>query len=334
MSVTTAPVASPATARLSTTLPARMLGWGMFVPERVVTNHDLEQTLDTSDEWIVERSGIRERHRVGPDDTTASMAIAAGRAALDRARVPASRVDLLVLATTTADQVTPATAATVQHALGTRGAAFDLNAACSGFVHAFHVAAACLRTPGIDHVLVIGADRFASFADPADRTTAVLFGDGAGALLLGAGSEDPAGPGLLGVDLGGDGSAVSSLEVPPGQPYLTMDGREVFRRATRGIVESCAAALERAGATAADVDVFVPHQANLRIIEAAANRIGVPMDRVVVDIDRYGNTSSASVPIAISEAARDGRIAPGSIVLACGIGAGMSWASTLFRWGA
>jgi 3-oxoacyl-[acyl-carrier-protein] synthase-3 len=334
MSVTTAPATPTAATGLSTVLPARMLGWGMFVPERIVTNHELEQTLDTSDEWIVDRSGIRQRHRVGPDDTTASMAVAAGRAALERARMPASRVDLVVLATTTADQVTPSTAATVQHELGTRGAAFDLNAACSGFVHALHVGAACLRTPGIDHVLVIGSDRFAEYADPGDRTTAVLFGDGAGAVLLGSAPDDPAGPGLIGVDLGGDGSAVSVLEVPPGQPYLYMDGREVFRRATRGIVDSCTAALERAGATAADVDVFIPHQANVRIIEAAANRIGVPMDQVIVDIDKYGNTSSASIPIAMNEAARDGRLTPGSIVLACGIGAGMSWASAVFRWGA
>jgi 3-oxoacyl-[acyl-carrier-protein] synthase-3 len=331
MTITSPP---PLGARLATVLPARTLGWGRHVPDRVVTNLDLEQTLDTSDAWIVERTGIRQRHQVGPHDSTASMALAAGRAALERAGVPAAAVDLLVLATTTADRLCPATAATVQHELGTRGAAFDLNAACSGFVHALHVGAASLRTPGIDHVLVIGSDRFAAFADPADRTTAILFGDGAGAVLLGSAGDDPDGPGVLAVDLGGDGSAVEHLCIPAGARYVHMDGREVFRRATRGMVDSCEAALARAGATAGDVDLFVPHQANLRIIEAAAGRLGVPMDRVVVDIERYGNTSAASVPIALCEVADDGRLDEGSIVLACGIGAGMSWASTLVRWGA
>ena len=323
---------APPETRLSTVLPARVLGWGMHVPEPIVTNSDLEKTLDTSDTWIVERSGIRQRHRVGPDDSTASMAIGAGRAALDRAAVPADRVDLVVLATTTEDRVCPSTAATVQDELGTRGAAFDLNAACSGFVYALHTGAALLRTPGIEHVLVIGSDRFAAYADPQDRTTAVLFGDGAGAVLLAA-SDDPAGPGLLGVDLGGDGSAVEILGIRDREAFVHMDGREVFRRATRGIVDSCTAALERAGASADDVDVFVPHQANLRIIEAAAHRLGVPMDKVVVNIDRYGNTSAGSIPIALSEAADDGRLDDGTTVLACGIGAGMSWASALLRWG-
>jgi 3-oxoacyl-[acyl-carrier-protein] synthase III len=323
---------APPGTRLTTVLPARVLGWGLHVPEPIVTNHELEQSLDTSDSWIAERTGIRQRHRVGPDDTTASMAIGAGRAALERASVPADRVDVVVLATTTEDRVCPATAATVQDELGTRGAAFDLNAACSGFVYALHVAAAMLQTPGIEHALVIGSDRFAAYADPQDRTTAVLFGDGAGAVLLGA-SDDTAGPGLLGVDLGGDGSAVDILGIADREAFVHMDGREVFRRATRGVVDSCTAALQRAGATADDVDVFVPHQANLRIIEAAANRLGVPMDKVVVNIDRYGNTSAGSIPIALSEAADDGRIADGSLVLACGIGAGMSWASVLLRWG-
>lgn len=324
--------------RLVTVLPARTLGWAGSVPTGTITNHDLEQHLDTSDAWIVERTGIRQRHSAGPGDTTASMAVEAGRRALDRADVPAAAVDLVILATTTGDRICPATAGTVQHELGTRGAAYDLNAACAGFVHALHIGASALRTPGIEHVLVIGAERLTSITDPDDRGTAILFGDGAGAVLLGAAAGlEPGGdqhdPGIVAVDLGGDGSAVASLGVPTGERFLRMDGQEVFRRATRAMTDSCRATLERAGATADDVDVFVPHQANRRIIDAVAGRLGIPDERVVVNIDRYGNTSAASVPLALAEAADDGRIRAGSLVLACGVGAGMSWATTLLRWG-
>ncbi len=330
----TAAAAPAVPAALAAVLPARFLGWGMAVPSTVVTNRDLEAVLDTSDAWIAERTGIRQRRAAATGDTTAALAVAASRVALERAALDPAAIDLTVLATMTPDSTCPATAATVQHQLGTAGAAFDLNAACAGFTYALHVGAAGLATPGIDHVLVVGAERVTSMVDPTDRGTAILFGDGAGAVVLGASEQGSSGPGLLGVDLGGDGSGVASLHVPPGERYLRMDGPEVFRRATRAMVESCAAALARSGASPADVDLFVPHQANARIIEATVSRLGLPADRVVVNLDRYGNTSAASVPIALAEAADEGRLRPGAIVLACGVGAGMAWATTLLRWGA
>lgn len=333
MSATATAAGATATVDLVAALPARFLGWGLAVPPTTVTNADLERVLDTSDAWITERTGIRERRVVAPGDTTAALAVAAGGRALGRAGLDAAAVDLVILATTTPDSTCPATAATVQDRLGTVGAAFDLNAACAGFVHALHLGAAALATPGIDHVLVIGAERLTSLVDPTDRGTAILFGDGAGAVLLARSDRGAAGPGLLGVDLGGDGSAVASLEVPPGERYLRMDGQEVFRRATRGMVESCRAAMARVGADAADIDLFVPHQANLRIIDATASRLGIAADRVVVNLDRYGNTSAASVPIALAEAADDGRLAPGTVALTCGVGAGMAWATAVLRWG-
>jgi len=330
--------AAPARAgdRLATRLPARFLGWATALPEATVTNADLEAVLDTSDAWITERTGIRQRRVAGPEDTTASLAVTAGRRCLARAGLDPGVVDMVVLATMTPDSTCPATAAAVAHRLGTAGAAFDLNAACAGFVYGLAAGASMLATPGIDHVLVVGADRVTAVVDPADRGTAVLFGDGAGAVVLGSPTPDEevdAGPGLLGVDLGGDGAGLVSLQVPPGQRYLYMDGPDVFRRATRGMVDSCVAALDRAGAGPGDVDLFVPHQANIRIIDAAVSRLGIPADRVMVNLDRYGNTSAASVPIALAEAADSGRVEPGSVVLACGIGAGMAWATAVLRWG-
>jgi 3-oxoacyl-[acyl-carrier-protein] synthase III len=318
-----------------TRLPCRFLSCGTSLPEAVLTNADLETRMDTSDAWIVERTGIRERRVAAPSDTTASLATAAGQAALDRAGVAADQVDLVVLATMTPDQIFPATASAVQHALGTAGAAFDLNAACAGFVYALHAAASMLVTGGLRHVLLIGAERCTAIIDPADRGTAILFGDGAGALLLGA-VDDPApdAPGIMGIDLGGDGSGREFLQVPPGEQFMRMDGREVFRRATRGVVASCGAALERAGVTPDELALLVPHQANQRIIDAVAGRFGLPPERVAVNIDRYGNTSAASVPIALAEAVDAGRLAPGDRALLTAIGGGMAWASAVIRWGA
>jgi 3-oxoacyl-[acyl-carrier-protein] synthase-3 len=290
-----------------------------------VTNADLEARLDTSDAWITERTGIRER-RVG--GTTGALAAVAGKAALDRAGLSGGDIDLLVLATTTPDQLVPATSATLQHQLGTRGGAFDLNAACAGFVYALVVTSALLGTR-TTRALLVASDTLSRITDQEDRSTAVLFGDGAGAVVL----EEVAGDEhLLSWDLGADGAALSLLYCDHGG-FLKMEGQEVFRRAVRVMVDSARVALEGAKATAADVALWVPHQANLRIIEAANSRLGLPIERTALVLDRTGNTSSASIPLALAEAADDGRIQPGDLVLLSGFGAGMTWASAVLRWG-
>ena len=307
------------------TTGAAIVGWGSALPETVVTNADLEERLDTSDAWIVERTGIRER-RVG--GTTSALSVASGRAALQKAGLDASDIDLLVLATTTPDQTVPATSATVQHELGLRCAAFDLNAACSGFVYSLVTAHALIAT-GTDRALVIGTDTLSRITDPADRGTAVLFADGSGALVLEAVPGDDR---LLGWDLGVDGSGVPLLYCDRGG-YVQMDGREVFRRAVRVTVESARAAMERAKVTPDDVALFVPHQANLRIIEAANQRLGIPLERTALVLARTGNNSAGSIPLALAEAADAGRLGDGDNVLLSGFGAGMTWASAVIRWG-
>jgi 3-oxoacyl-[acyl-carrier-protein] synthase-3 len=299
-------------------------GWGSALPPTVVTNADLEARLDTDDEWIVERSGIRERRLGG---TVGALATEAGRAALDRAGVAPHDIDLFVLATTTPDMAVPATSASVHHALGLRCGAFDLNAACAGFVYALAMANGAIAT-GARRALVIGADCLSRITDPDDRGTAVLFADGAGAVVLEATDADR---GLLSFDLGIDGTGHDILTCEHGGT-IHMEGREVFRRAVRITVDSATDALERAKLTAADVDLFVPHQANLRIIEAAAARLGIDMGRTAVVLDRTGNTSSASIPLALAEAADQGRLGDGDVVLLTGFGAGMSWASAVLRW--
>jgi 3-oxoacyl-[acyl-carrier-protein] synthase-3 len=296
------------------------------VPDGVLTNADLEACMDTSDAWIVERTGVRERRVAGVDDSTTSLAIAAGANALKSGGLVPDDVDTLIVATVTPDQAMPATSSFVHAGLGLRCGAFDVGAACAGFVYALIVAAAM---PGVR--LLIGAETLTRVIDPADRTTRPLFGDGAGALLLtDAGPASDAG--VIAWDTGCDSSAAHLLEIAPGERYVTMDGKEVFRRAVRAVVDSTSATLERAGVGAADVALFVPHQANARIIDAAASRLGVPMDRTVVNIDRYGNTSAASIPIALAEAADAGRIDDGDLVLLSGFGAGMTWATALLRW--
>jgi 3-oxoacyl-[acyl-carrier-protein] synthase-3 len=304
-------------------------GVGMAVPEQRVTNADFEARLDTTDAWITERTGIKERRVAAEGEKTRDLAVAAGAAALKDAGLTPDDVGLLVLATATPDQALPATAAFVQDELGTRGGAFDLGAACAGFVYGLVVASSMLANLE-GSALVIGAETLTRIVDPDDRSTAVLFGDGAGAAVL-LPSVD--GRGLLAWDMGCDGSAAGLLEIRPGESYLRMDGREVFRRAVRVVVESAEATLRRAGMSASQVDVFVPHQANRRIIDAAASRLGIPEDRTVVNVDRYGNTSAASIPIALAEAAADGRLQDGQLVLLSGFGAGMTWASALIRWG-
>jgi len=304
---------------------AVITGWGSALPDNVVTNADLEARLDTTDEWIVTRSGIRER-RIG--GSVSALATEAGRRALERAGVSPAQVELLVLATCTPDLAVPATSAAVHHALGLSGGAFDVNAACSGFVYALVAAYGAVSAGAARRVLLIGADCVSLLTDPDDRATAVLFADGAGAVVLEADDDDD---GLLAVDLGVDGSAHDLLTCAHGGT-MVMEGKEVFRRAVRVTVESATKALDRAELAPGDIALFVPHQANLRIIEAAANRLGIPMDRVAVVVDRTGNTSSASVPLALAAAADAGRLGPGDLVLMTGFGAGMAWASAVVRW--
>jgi 3-oxoacyl-[acyl-carrier-protein] synthase-3 len=303
---------------------ARIVGWGSALPEKIVTNADLEATLDTTDQWIVKRTGIRER-RIG--GTTSGLAIEAGQAALDRAGRVGPDVGLVVVATCTPDQVMPATAATVQDALGVAGGAFDLNAVCSGFVYGLAVAGGLIAT-GIERILLVGADTMSRIVDWDDRATAVLFADGAGAVVLDAVD----GPGdLLAFDLDNDGTGRHLLTAELGGT-LAMDGREVFRRAVRSTIDSARRTLDQAGVSIHDVALFVPHQANVRIIDAVTQRLGLDPARAVVTVDHHGNTSAASVPLALAEAADTGRLAPGDLVLLVGFGAGMSVASALVRW--
>ncbi|MGZ4800452.1 MAG: beta-ketoacyl-ACP synthase III [Acidimicrobiia bacterium] len=326
---------------------AYVAGWGAAVPERVVTNADLEARLDTSDAWIVERTGIHERRCASPDDTTASLAIAAGSAAIKRAGLTPDAIDLLVVATATPEQPIPHTGAFVGEGIGLGCGSFDLGAGCAGFVYALVAGASMLTAGDLDHVLVVGAETLSRIVNPQDRSTSILFGDGAAGVVLGR-SDDASGPGLIAWDLGCDGSATGLLEIraggsrmptdadtlAAGDHYLRMAGQEVFRRAVRGVVDSAVATLARAGVDASEVDWFIPHQANLRIIEAARQRLGIPTEKSIVNIARYGNTSAASIPLALTEAADDERLQPGQLVLVSGFGAGMAWASALLRWGA
>ena len=301
-----------------------ILGWGTALPDKIVTNSDLEKTLDTSDEWIVERSGIRER-RIG--DSTAELAIVAGREALVRADVDPASIDLMILATTTPDQTVPATSAHVHQELGLGGGAFDLNAACSGFVYGLVVADAMLAADA-KRILVIGAETLSRITDWSDRNTAVLFGDGGGALVL---ERVPDEGQLLASDLGLDGTAREFLKTEVGGT-IEMDGREVFKRAVRAMVDSANRTLERAKVKAEEVKLIVPHQANIRIIQAACDRLGIERERAAIVLHRTGNTSSASIPLALVDAVEKGRLEDGDLVLITGFGAGMTWGSALLRW--
>jgi 3-oxoacyl-[acyl-carrier-protein] synthase-3 len=325
---------------------ACVAGWGIAVPDGRLTNAELEARVDTTDAWIVERTGIRERRVARPDETTASLAIEAGAAAIKHAGISPLDIDLLIVATATPEQPIPHTGAFVGDGLGLHCGSFDLGAGCAGFVYELVTGAALLTSGGLDHVLIIGAEVLSRIIDPTDRTTAVLFGDGAAALVLEAGPDD--GTGLLAFDLGCDGSLAGLLEIPAGGSrlpasvdtltqrlqYLKMQGPEVFRRAVRTVVDSANAALGRAGVASSDVDWFIPHQANARIIDAAAHRLGIPTERTIVNIERYGNTSAASIPIALAEAAEAGDLQPGDVILLSGFGAGMTWGSAVLRWGA
>ncbi len=317
-------------------------GWGAALPDRVVTNDDITTLLDTSDEWIFERSGIRTRRAATgpfvdppvPADppenglgTTGTLAVEAGRKALDQAGVDAHDISLVILCTTTPDQLIPASSASVAAALGVGGGAMDLNAACAGFTYGL-VTASGLISAGAERVLLIGAETLTRATNWSDRTNAFLFGDGAGAVVVeavpGAGS-------LLGWDLGVDGNLVSLLYAHHGSG-MVMRGKEVFRRAVLATVQSATASLEKAKLGIDDIALFVPHQANIRIMEATASRLGLPADRIASVIDRTGNTSSASIPLALIDAIGTGRVREGDHILLAGFGAGMTWASAVWRW--
>jgi 3-oxoacyl-[acyl-carrier-protein] synthase-3 len=299
-------------------------GWGTAVPDKVITNHELAETMDTSDEWIVARTGIRER-RVG--GTTVGLSIESGRAALEMSGLDPSEINAVVLATTTPDRQW-GNAALVQHELGLRCGAFDINAACSGFVYGL-VNAHGLIAMGADKVLLIGTDTLSRITDWDDRATAPLFADGSGAVVV----EAVPGRGqLLGWDLDADGSLAPLLWADVGG-FIHMEGKEVFRRAVRIMVDSATKSMHHAGVTAKDIALIVPHQANIRIIQAACDRLGIEIERAAVVIDRTGNTSSASIPLALSDALDNGRVSNGDLVLLVGFGGGMTAASAILKWG-
>ena len=304
----------------------RITGWGIALPDKIVTNDDMAASLDTSDAWITERTGIRER-RIG--GTTSGLAIEAGQNALLSAGRTADEIDHVVLATTTPDGIVPGTAPTVQNGLGIKGGAFDINAACSGFVYGL-VTVAGLIAAGSGPILLIGSETLSKITDMDDRSIAIIVGDGAGAVVV----EPVDGPGqLLSWNLNSDGSLRHLLKCEHGGT-LYMDGKEVFRKAVRVVVESAERAMADAGIGPDEVSLLVPHQANLRIIVAACQRLGIPEDRTVVVIDRYGNTSSASIPLALHDAISNGRVHDGDHLLLTGFGGGMTWASAVLRWGA
>jgi 3-oxoacyl-[acyl-carrier-protein] synthase-3 len=305
----------------SKTTGARITGVGTALPDKVVTNDDLTMHLDTSDEWITERTGIRER-RIG--GTTSGLATEAGAAALKDAGLTGADIDLVILATSTPDQTMPPTSAVVQDALGIAGGVMDLNVACSGFVYAMAAAHGMIRD-GMRNVLVIGSDTLSSITDATDRTTAVLFADGAGAAVMSASDDDA----LLATDLGANGSLKSILFCDNGGS-IEMAGKEVYRQAVLICVQSITNACEKAGVTPADISLFVAHQANTRIIDAVADRVGIPRERSAIVLDRTGNTSAASVPLALADSVD--RLSEGDLVLFCGFGAGMAWATQIWKW--
>jgi 3-oxoacyl-[acyl-carrier-protein] synthase-3 len=326
---------------------ARIAGLGVAVPSRVVTNADFEARLDTSDQWIVERTGIRERRYAGPEDSVASLSRDAALQAMERAGITAADLDSIVMGTATPDRLLPSTACDLQALLGAeRAAAFDISAACPGFLYAIAVAEGLIASGQSETSLVIGAEKLTAITDMSDRSTAILFGDAAGAIVLQRTAGGPAAPGVLSTFIMSDGRLGDLLYRPGGgsaEPlsekvladrshFIKMAGREVFKAAVRAMSDACDQALARAGVTADQIDLLIPHQANMRIIEATAKHAGMPMERVMVNVDRYGNTSSASIPLAIDQALEEGRIGPGSLLLLVSFGAGFTWASAVIRW--
>jgi len=320
-------------------------GLGVAVPERVVTNADFEKTLDTSDQWIVERTGIRERRVAGPEQSVAMLSHEASVRALDAAGLGPEDIHGIILGTASPDRLLPSTACDLQALLGAKNAfAFDVSAACPGFLFALNVAEGLVASGQGEHMLIVGAEKLNTIADPTDRSTAILFGDGAGAAVLrratgGRGavlSTYMKSDGNLGNLLyrpgGGAVDPISEKVVAERSHFIKMAGREVFKSAVKTMSEACDQALERAGITADQVDMLVPHQANLRIIEATAKHAEMPLDKVMINVDRYGNTSSASIPLALDQGVREGRITPGMTLLLVSFGGGFTWASAVVKW--
>jgi 3-oxoacyl-[acyl-carrier-protein] synthase-3 len=323
---------------------AKIVGLGGYLPEKVVTNHDLEKIVDTSDEWIATRTGIRERRVVADGEALVDLVERAGKAAMADAGVDPADIDLLILATATVEQPIPASSAIAQPRLGVVNAAcFDLSAACSGFTYSLNVARQFLATGAARNVLVIGAECLTRYCDWTDRSTCVLFGDGAGAVVLQAAD---AGEGILQIDWRTDGSLADLISMPGGGcrfppnsvesiekrlPFIKMRGNETFKVAVRAMADMSQQLLDRAGITAADLDLFIPHQANLRIIQAVGQRLGVRDDQVFTNVQRVGNTSAASIPLALWEAREEGRLKPGDLVLMTAFGGGLTWGSALVR---
>ncbi len=321
-----------------------ILGIGSYVPETVVTNFDLEKTMDTSDKWIVERTGIRERRIVKKGEATSDLATKAAERALADAGVSAEEIDLIIVGTVTPDMIFPSVACLVQENLkAVNAAAFDLTAVCSGFIYGLVTGSSFIKAGTYKKVLVIGAEALSAITDWTDRNTAIIFGDGAGAVVLG---ETSPGYGILGVDLGADGTGGDLLKVPAGgsrmptsaetimqgSHFIHMDGNEVFKFAIKIMGETVNKALENAKLSAAEVTYLVPHQANLRIIQSAAKRLGLAMDKVVVNVDKYGNTSAASIPIALDEGVKSGRIKNGDVIALVGFGGGLTWGAGIIKW--
>lgn len=317
---------------------SRIAGTGSYLPEKILTNHDLAKMVDTSDDWIVSRTGISERHIAADNETTSDLAFHAAQRAIEMADVDPQEIDLIIVATTTPDMVFPSTACILQDKLGIKsgGAAFDLQAVCGGFVYALTVADQFIRNGTSRCALVVGAEIFSRLLDWNDRTTCVLFGDGAGAVVVKAGSE----PGIISTHLHADGSYRGMLGVSAtinngkikGRPYVEMDGGAVFKFAVKVLDEVVEETLEKNGLKKSDVTWLVPHQANTRIIQATAKKLGMSMDNVVVTVNKHGNTSAASIPLALDTAVRDGRIKSGETVLMEGVGGGFTWGSVLVRW--
>jgi 3-oxoacyl-[acyl-carrier-protein] synthase-3 len=322
-----------------------ILGTGAYLPEKRLTNADLEQMVDTSDEWITSRTGIKERRIAADHEASSDLAVHAARQALDKAGISAEQVDLIIVATVTPDMSFPATACLVQEQIGAHKAAtFDLSAACTGFIYGISTATQFIATGSYEYALVIGVECLSRIVDWNDRNTCVLFGDGAGAAVLGPVKE---GYGFQSFELGGDGSGKDLLKVEAGGSRLPasentvanrmhtlfMNGREVFKFAVRMMTSASDEVLAKANLSMEDIDLFVPHQANLRIIEAAMKRYGLAAEKVVVNLDRYGNMSSASIPVALHEAIEEGRVSDGDTIVLCGFGGGLTWGATVLNWG-
>jgi 3-oxoacyl-[acyl-carrier-protein] synthase-3 len=318
-------------------LPVSITGLGCRVPDRVVSNEELAKHVDTSDEWIVERTGIRERRMAAEHEALSDVALPACRAALAQAGLVGADIDLLIVATVTPDMAFPSTGAILADRLGaTSAAAYDLSAGCTGFVYALAQGYGLVAAGLAKRALVVGGDLLSRILDWTDRSTLVLFGDGAGAVVLEAVPEQ----GFVGFELGADGAGGENLWLPgsgsrlfdESEKYVKMNGREVFKFATRILVQSAEDLLAKCEVSIDDVDLYIPHQANMRIIDHATRKLGVPSERVVINVDRYGNTSSGSIPLALADAAADGRLRPGRLVLMTGMGAGLTWGSALMRW--